>query len=118
MARDEYEPNRVLGIPLAKHPHARRDEESQRVMGFSADWSDGIDLDWLKSLAHPIRGYKRWQRRRRLGPYATDDDLQQLVLAAPFLGTAKSKPGKSVGDEGGDGAWAAKVAHSPDWISV
>jgi hypothetical protein len=43
-------------------------------MGFSADGFDGIDTDWIRSLAHPIRGYRRWQRRRRFGPYAIDED--------------------------------------------
>ena len=43
-------------------------------MGFPVDTFDGANLDGLRSLAHPIRGYKRWARRRRLGPYAPEDD--------------------------------------------
>ncbi len=43
-------------------------------MGFPVDVFDSVNLDGLRSLAHPIRGYKRWARRRRLGPYATDED--------------------------------------------
>jgi hypothetical protein len=74
MAGHEEEPNRVLGIPLRPGPHARQDEEPQRVMGFPVDWSGSIDRDWVWSLAHPIRGYRRWLRRRRLGPYAVDED--------------------------------------------
>jgi hypothetical protein len=74
MAGDEYEPNRVLGFPLARDPHARQDRESRRVMGFSDDSFSGVDTDWLWSLAHPIRGYQRWLRRRRFGPYAIDED--------------------------------------------
>jgi hypothetical protein len=74
MAGDDYEPNRVLGMPLRTSPHARRVEEPQRVMGFPVDWFGGVDLGWSWSLAHPVRGYRRWLRRRRLGPYATDDD--------------------------------------------
>jgi len=35
MAGDQYEPNRVQGIPLPSDPHARQGEEPQRVMGFS-----------------------------------------------------------------------------------
>jgi hypothetical protein len=74
MARDEYEPNRVLGIPWPKDQQARQDREPQRVMGFPVDWFSGIDVDWLRSLAHPVRGYQRWQRRRRFGPYVIDED--------------------------------------------
>jgi len=72
MPGDDYEPNRVLGLPLARGRHARQDEEPQRVMGFPVDGSSGVDLDWVRSLAHPIREYRRWLRRRRLGPYAPD----------------------------------------------
>ena len=74
MAHDEYEPNRVLGIPIGKNPNARQDEESQRVLGFGVDSFGSIDLDWLAPLFHPAREYRRWVRRRRLGPYATDED--------------------------------------------
>ena len=74
MAGEEYEPKRVLGIPWTRDPQARQDIEPQRVMGFPVDWSAEIDLSWLGSLAHPVRGYRRWLRRRRLGPYALDDD--------------------------------------------
>jgi hypothetical protein len=74
MADDRYEPKRVLGFPVRTDPHARRDEESQRVMGFSVDWFSSVDRDQVWPLAQPIRGYKRWLRRRRLGPYAVDED--------------------------------------------
>ena len=74
MTGDEYEPKRVLGFPVTRDPHAQQDKEPLRVMGFSADGFDGIDTDWIRSLAHPIRGYRRWQRRRRFGPYAIDED--------------------------------------------
>ena len=77
MADDRYEPKRVLGFPVRTDPQAKRDEESQRVMGFPADWFgsvDSVDRDQVWPLVHPIRGYKRWLRRRRLGPYAVDED--------------------------------------------
>jgi hypothetical protein len=74
MADDRYEPNRVLGFPVSGDPHARQGEESQRVMGFPVEPFAGVDRDWLRSLAHPVRGYQRWARRRRLGPYAIDED--------------------------------------------
>jgi len=43
-------------------------------MGVPADWFGSVDRDLFRSLAHPIRGYRRWRLRRRLGPYAPDDD--------------------------------------------
>lgn len=76
MSNNREERNRVLGIPMGTGPHNRQGEEQQRVMGFPVDAFDGVNLDGLRSLAHPIRGYKRWARRRRLGPYATDEDEQ------------------------------------------
>ena len=74
MAGDQYEPNRVQGIPLPSDPHARQGEEPQRVMGMPADWFAPAGHGLFRSLAHPIRGYQRWLRRRRLGPYAIDED--------------------------------------------
>jgi hypothetical protein len=71
------EPQRVLGQPIGDlGPHARQGEEPQRVMGFPIDsvGPSPADREWLLSLAHPIRKYKQWVRRRRLGPYATDED--------------------------------------------
>jgi len=74
MASDREERNRVLGIPIGKNPLGRPGEEQQRVMGFPADWVQDVNLDGLTFLVHPIRAYKRWARRRRLGPYDTDED--------------------------------------------
>jgi hypothetical protein len=86
MPDDGYEPNRFLGFPVRSGPRAKRHGESQRVMGFPVDWFGGIapagrdgsagshGSDQVWPLAHPIRGYKRWLRRRRLGPYAVDED--------------------------------------------
>ena len=74
MSNDREERNRVLGVPIGTDPHGRQGEEQQRVMGFPVDTFEGVNLDGLRSLAHPIQGYKRWARRRRLGPYATDED--------------------------------------------
>ena len=74
MTGDQHEPNRVLGMPWRTEPHARQGVEPQRVMGFPVEWFGAVDREWVRSLAHPIRGYQRWLRRRRLGPYVTDDD--------------------------------------------
>ena len=74
MADDHHEPKRVLGIPLGAGPRARQGEEPQRVMGFPVDWFGVVDRGWSRSLAHPVRAYQRWLRRRRLDPYVTDED--------------------------------------------
>jgi hypothetical protein len=83
MTGEDYEPNRVLGIPVrgprsggGDQPPARRDEESQRVMGFPVDLFSGPGRrqPWLEPLMHPVRQYRRWRQRRRLGPFAVDDD--------------------------------------------
>lgn len=74
MADDRHEPNRLLGFPVRTGQPAKRDEESQRVLGFPVDRFGGGDRVQVGPLAHPIRAYKRWLRRRRLGPYAVDED--------------------------------------------
>ena len=82
MANDQHrregeEPQRYMGLPIGSFgPHSNPDEEPQRIAGFPVG-SIGptpADLESLRSLAHPIRTYKRWARRRRLGFYATDED--------------------------------------------
>ena len=86
MTGDRYEPNRFLGFPISRDPAARRGEsrdpenrqgqESQRVMGIPVDWfsSLGHDNEGSQPLAHPIRRLQGWLRRRRSGPYLTDED--------------------------------------------
>jgi hypothetical protein len=91
MSGDNYEPNRVLGFPQRRkpragqdrephagqdrEPHAGQDREPQRVMGFPVDrFGPVVDGEWIESLGHPIRTYRRWLRRRHLGPYAVDED--------------------------------------------
>jgi hypothetical protein len=72
VADDHYEPNRFLGFPVRTGtsrtvgPRAKRQEESQRVMGFpiDLDWLVGADLAWLDALTHPVRTCQRWLRRR------------------------------------------------------
>ncbi len=75
MAGGGEEPNRVFGMVRRDiGPHARQGEERQRVLGVPVDWYGPVDLDWVRSLIHPIKAYKRWTLRRRLGPYAPDDE--------------------------------------------
>jgi hypothetical protein len=75
MARDHYEPNRFLGMPVGSPANARHGEEPQRMMGIPVDWlsSGPAGRERFASMAHPVRTYRRWLRRRRLGPYATDE---------------------------------------------
>jgi hypothetical protein len=72
MRDDNYETNRVLGVPTGA-PHARQGEEPQRVMGIPVDWFGPPDPRIQESLAHPIRAFRRWKLRRRLGPFAPDE---------------------------------------------
>ncbi len=74
MREDEYEPNRVFGMPRGAGPRARQGEEPQRVMGIPTTWFGPADHDRTRSLSHPIRAFRRWRLHRRLGPYAPDDD--------------------------------------------
>ena len=76
MASGREERNRVFGMPTGRSPHGKQGEEQQHVMGFPADWIEDVNLDGLTFLVHPIRAYKRWARRRRLGPYASDENEQ------------------------------------------
>jgi hypothetical protein len=55
-------------------PHAGQGKELRRVLGVPVDWYGPLDWDWLRSLRHPIKAYKRWTLRRRLGPYAPDEN--------------------------------------------
>jgi hypothetical protein len=72
--RDQEERNRVLGVPRRADPAARRTEEPQRVLGIPMDSYGLVDVDRMRSLAHPIKRYKRWVQHRRFGPYAPEDD--------------------------------------------
>ena len=78
MSDEREERNRVLGMPVGpprgSGQRAKQGEEPQHVMGLPADWFENVDLSPLRSLAHPARAYRRWARRRRLGPYADEDD--------------------------------------------
>ena len=76
MASGREERNRVFGMPTGRSPQGKQGEEQQHVMGFPADWFEDVNLDGLTFLVHPIRAYKRWARRRRLGPYASYESEQ------------------------------------------
>ena len=75
VSADREEPNKILGMPRGYiGPHAREDEEPRHVLGVPADWYEPVNWDWLRSLRHPIKACKRSALRRRLGPYAPDDE--------------------------------------------
>jgi hypothetical protein len=72
VTRDGQEPTRALGLRRGRRdPHA---PEPQHVLGFPADWFGSVDTEFFRSVAHPVKAYRRWARRRRLGAYAIDDD--------------------------------------------
>jgi hypothetical protein len=72
VADNREERNRFLGMPRAD-PHARQGEEPRHFLGVPVDWYGPVDRDVFRSLAHPVKRYKRWMLRRRLGPYAPDE---------------------------------------------
>jgi hypothetical protein len=41
------------------------------------DWFGGVDVEFFRSFIHPIRACRRWDRRRRLGAYALDEDVDR-----------------------------------------
>jgi hypothetical protein len=61
-------------MPRGPDPHARQGEEPQHVLGVPVGWYGPVDWDWLRSVRYPVKAYKRWTLRRRLGPYAPDED--------------------------------------------
>ena len=73
-ARQDEEPQHVLGYPIGDLGPNSGPDEPQRVLGYPIDslTPSPADIEWFKSWLHPIRTYKRWVRRRRLGPY--DDE--------------------------------------------
>lgn len=73
MPDDNYEPNRVFGMPRDTPPYARQGEEPQRVMGIPTDWIGPVDPR-LKALKNPIRAYRDWRLHKRRGPDAPDQD--------------------------------------------
>lgn len=72
MTRQNEEPERILGMPRRRH--RREGEEPQRALGIPVDWVAGVDVEFFRSFLHPVKAYRRWDRRRRLGAYALDDE--------------------------------------------
>ena len=70
-------PKRVFGMPGGQDRYRAPRREPQRVLGFPVDWFGGADVEFFRSFIHPIRAYRRWDRRRRLGAYALDEDVDR-----------------------------------------
>src|SRR5262249_18587145 len=66
MPDDNYEPNRVFGMPRGTDPHARQGEEQQHALGMPAGWIGPVDPRLKFLLAHPVRAFRQWRLRRRL----------------------------------------------------
>ena len=73
MANNREERNKVFGMPRGVDPYARQGEEPQRVLGVPVDWFGPVDPALVRALRHPIKEYKRWARRRRLGFLAAEE---------------------------------------------
>jgi hypothetical protein len=73
MTKDQEERNTVLGMPRDVDPYARQGEEPQRVLGVPVDWYGPVDPNLLRFLRNPVKAYKQWARRRRLGIYASEE---------------------------------------------
>ena len=72
------EDNRVFGLPRggqARDGQARAHRpEPQRVLGFPVTVFQNVDVEFFRGFVHPVKSYRRWSRRRRLGAYAVDED--------------------------------------------
>ena len=53
---------------MPRRQHRREGEEPQRALGIPVDWFAGVDVEFFRSFLHPVKAYRRWDRRRRLGP--------------------------------------------------
>jgi hypothetical protein len=67
------EDNRVFGVPRDGQARAHR-PEPQRVLGFPVTVFRCVDVEFFRGFVHPVKSYRRWSRRRRLGAYAVDEE--------------------------------------------
>ena len=73
MPSDHEGSRRVFGVP-ANAPARQNGPAPQRVLGFPVDTFKNVDVEFFRGLLHPVKSYRRWSRRRRLGAYAVDED--------------------------------------------
>ena len=76
MTGDGEERNRMFGVPASDQARQARQNRPapQRVLGFPVDTFRNVDVDFFRGFLHPVKRYRRWSRRRRLGVYAVDED--------------------------------------------
>ena len=73
MPGDGQGSNRMFGGPRGPEARANR-PEPQRVLGFPVTMFSHVDTEFFRGFVHPVKTYRRWSRRRRLGAYAVDED--------------------------------------------
>jgi hypothetical protein len=73
MPGDDQEPNRMFGALMGGSAR-QQGRAPNRVLGFPTDMFANVDVDFFRGLVHPVKRVKRWNRRRRLGAYAVDED--------------------------------------------
>jgi hypothetical protein len=71
MAGNSEEPNRFLGVPQ-RPEYLSQGNEEQHFLGVPVSSLGAPNPHWLDYLKHPVARFKRWLRRRKLGPYAPD----------------------------------------------
>jgi hypothetical protein len=73
MAGNGQDGNRMFGVPVSREARANQ-PAPQRVLGFPVTMFSNVDTEFFRGFVHPVKAYRRWSRRRRLGAYAVDDD--------------------------------------------
>ncbi len=74
MPGEPEERQRFLGFPRGPDPYGESGEQSPRLMGMPMDWFGPVDVEWFRTMLHPVRSVRRWKRRRHLGPFVADED--------------------------------------------
>jgi hypothetical protein len=73
MPGDGEERSRMFGVPTSGQSRGYR-PVPQRVLGFPVNTFKNVDVEFFRGFVHPVKSYRRWSRRRRLGVYAVDED--------------------------------------------
>lgn len=73
MPGEPEERRRVLGFPVGPDPNGGPTGVQPHV-GLPGRIVGPVDRRFFGTLAHPLRGFRRWRRHRRLGPYDVEGD--------------------------------------------